>query len=111
MSGFQTTINQYPAPAVAGDFASANPRANVVTGPGAFVAAAANGCNIGVFGWADANGNVGNVASGNAPTGFVHRDMQGLITQWLGQAGMNIPSGLPVTLMSAGLPLTLKGAS
>lgn len=97
---FQTVVNVTPAPAVAGDFASANPNASVVAGPGALVAGS-GGCNVGVFGWADANGLVTNAGSG-APTGFVHRDNNALITTWLAESSMNIPEGQPVTLMSAG---------
>jgi hypothetical protein len=98
--GFQTQVNITPAPAVAGDFASANPNASVVAGPSAFVAGT-GGANVGVFGWADANGLVTNAGT-VAPTGFIHRDMQALITTWLAEASMNIPVGLAVTLMSAG---------
>lgn len=98
--GFQSTINNDPNPAVAGDFASANPRASVLAGPGAFVAGT-GGANVGLFGWADASGLVTNAGSG-VPTGFIHRDMNALITTWLGSASMNIPAGQPVTLMSAG---------
>lgn len=97
---FQTTVNITPAPAVAGDFASANPNASVLAGPGAFVAGT-GGANVGLFGWADTNGLVTNAGSG-VPTGFIHRDMQALITTWLAEASMNIPAGQPVTLMSAG---------
>jgi len=97
---FQTSVNITPAPAVAGDFASANPNASVLAGPGAFVAGT-GGANVGVFGWADANGLVTNAGSG-VPTGFIHRDMQALIVTWLAEASMNIPAGQPVTLMSAG---------
>lgn len=97
---FQSTVHNDPNPAVAGDFASANPRASRLAGPGAFVAGS-GGCNVGLFAWADANGLVTNAGSG-VPSGFVHRDMQGLITTWLAEASMNIPEGLPVTLMSAG---------
>lgn len=97
---FQTVVNTTPAPAVAGDFASANPNANVLAGPGDFVAGT-GGANVGVFGWADANGLVTNAGSG-VPTGFIHRDFNALITTWLGEASMNIPAGQPVTLMSAG---------
>lgn len=98
--GFQTSVNTTPAPAVAGDFASANPNASVVAGPGTFVAGS-GGANVGLFGWADTDGLVTNAGSG-APTGFIHRDTNALITTWLGEASMNIPEGLPVTLMSAG---------
>lgn len=97
---FQSNVNITPAPGVAGSFASANPNASVLAGPGAFVAGA-NGCNVGVFGWADVNGLVSSGGAG-LPTGFVHRDMNALITQWLGSSSMNIPVGQPVTLMSAG---------
>ena len=97
---FQTSVNITPAPAVAGDFASANPNASVLAGPGAFVAGT-GGANVGLFGWADANGLVTNAGSG-VPTGFIHRDMQALIVTWLAEASMNIPAGQPVTLMSAG---------
>lgn len=98
--GFQTAVHNDPNPAVAGDFASANPKASVVAGPGVFVAGT-GGCNVGVFAWADASGLVTNAGAG-VPTGFVHRDMQALITTWLASASMNIPVGQPVTLMSAG---------
>lgn len=97
---FQTQVNTTPAPAVAGDFASANPNASVVAGPGAFVAGT-GGANVGCFGWADANGLVTNAGS-NAPTGFIHRDTNALIVTWLGSASMTIQQGYAVTLMSAG---------
>ena len=111
MSGFQQTVNITPAPAVAGDFASANPNASVVAGPGAFVAGS-GGANVGAFGWADTSGLVTNAGSG-VPTGFIHRDTNALITTWLAQASMNIPAGQPVTLMSAGdfFAVTLTAAT
>lgn len=100
MSGFQKQVNQYPAPAVEGDFASSNPGASVVAGPGALVSGAA-GVIVGHFGWQDANGIVSNAGAG-APTGFVHRDLQALNFNLLSEATMVIPQGYPVTLMSAG---------
>lgn len=96
---FQTQVNQYPAPAVAGDFASANPRAAVLAGEGQFVAGS-GGATVGLFAWA-ASGLVTNAGSG-APTGFIHRDMEALITTFLAEDSMVIPEGLPVTLFSAG---------
>lgn len=98
--GFQTTVNQYPAPAQAGDFASANPRWSVLATQGTLVAGA-GGAVVGRFAWADANGNVTNAGTG-APTGFVHREMQALITQWLGAASITIPQGVQMTLMNEG---------
>ena len=97
---FQTTIKAQQAPAVEGDFASANPRASVLAGEGAFIAGTA-GATVGRFAWADAAGLVTNVGSG-APTGFIHREMNALITTFLGAASMVIPAGLIVTLMAAG---------
>lgn len=100
MSGFQTQVNQYPAPAVEGDFASDNPAASVDAGPGQFVAGS-NGATVGRFAWADANGVVSNTGAG-VPTGFIHRDLQALNYNILSQATMVVPEGYPVTLMSAG---------
>lgn len=97
--GFQTQVNQYLHPAVAGDFASANPRASVVAGEGQLTAGS-GGVTVGLFAWA-VNGVVTNAGSG-APTGFVHRDMQALITTYLAGNSMVIPEGLYVTLHNAG---------
>ncbi|KPA87296.1 hypothetical protein PF66_06206 [Pseudomonas asplenii] len=99
--GFQTVINQTPAPAVEGDFASANPYASVVAGEGALVAGA-SGVTVGRFAWATAAGVVSNVQTSGAPTGFVHRHQQAVITAWLGASSMLIPAGLQMGLMSAG---------
>lgn len=99
--GFQTVVNLQQAPAVAGDFASANPRASVnAPADGTFVAGT-GGATVGLFGWSDANGNVTNAGSG-APTGFIHRDQQALITAFLGQTSVVIPQGETVTLFNAG---------
>lgn len=101
--GFQTQVNQNPAYAVAGDFATANPRSAVVAPEAGFVAGE-GGVTVGKFAWIDSDGrtvhNYGTYP--NAPQGFVHRDQQGLITQYLGEASMVIPEGQPVTLMRNG---------
>jgi hypothetical protein len=97
---FQTAIHIQPAPAVEGDFASANPRAVVLAGPGALVAAAA-GAVVGRFAWIDADGRVTN-SGDDVPAGFIHREMQAMITEWLGRQSMLIPQGLPVTVHRAG---------
>lgn len=99
MSGFQQQVNQYPAPAVEGDFASDNPAASVDAGPGQLVAGS-NGVVVGRFAWA-VNGVVSNAGTG-VPTGFVHRDLQALNYNLLSQSTMTVPEGYPVTLMSAG---------
>lgn len=100
MSGFQSVVNQYQAPAVEGDFCSANPRASVVAGEGALVAGT-GGVTVGRFAWAASDGTVTNAGSG-VPTGFVHRDMQALITTWLGEESMVIPEGLAMSLFRSG---------
>lgn len=106
--GFQTSAGYNPAPAVAGDFASTNPRATVLAGPGGLVAGIL-GLIVGRFAWtsdaiADADGApaaANNFGSGPV-AGFVHREQQGLITQYLQEATMLVPAGFPVTVFDAG---------
>jgi len=111
IGSFQTSVNLYNPIGVEGDFASANPRATALT-PGldsngnqisGFIAGP-NGVTVGQFAWVEADGQtVNNFATGNVkPTGFVHRDQQGLLTQYLEAAGTLIPPGFPVTLMVEG---------
>lgn len=105
--GFQTKVNNQPAPAVEGDFASMNPRFTVDAGPGGLVAGA-NGAIVGRFCWAtnpsDADGapaQVGNSGSGPV-TGFLAREQQGLITIYLADASMAVPEGFQLTLFNGG---------
>lgn len=100
---FQNAVNSQNPLAVAGDFASSNPRVTVLAGEGAFVAGP-NGVTVGEFAWVEADGvTVNNYGTGDvAPTGFVHRDQQALITQYLGEASNVIPPGFPVTLFNEG---------
>lgn len=102
--GFQKSIYIEPALGVDGDFASSNPRSVVLAGPGQLVAGAA-GVTVGRFAWADTNGLVTNVGAGK-PTGFVHREQQGVITIWLAESTMVIPQGLMVVLHNLGDFLT-----
>lgn len=97
--GFQKQVNLQQAPAVAGDFASNNPRAAKVAGEGALVAGE-GGVIVGRFAWV-VNGVVTNSGTGK-PHGFVHRSNNALITEWLGESSNVIPQGLPVTLFNAG---------
>lgn len=101
---FQRQVNRQPAPAVAGDFASANPRASVLAGEAALRAGLA-GVTVGRFAWIDdADGiSVYNRGTGTRkPNGFVHREQQALITTYLSEAGNVVPAGMPVTLHSQG---------
>ncbi|MCC8963764.1 hypothetical protein H8A95_15950 [Bradyrhizobium sp. Pear76] len=106
--GFQTAVTVQPAIGIEGDFASANPRFSVIAGAGAFVCGA-NGVRVGRFAWASdaSEDDVGAPAVGNnfgsgPVTGFVHREQQGLITQYLQNASMIVQAGFPLTLMNGG---------
>ena len=99
MAGFQSVINQYPAPGVEGSFASTNPHATYLAGEGALVSGD-TGLTVGRFAWV-VDGVASNAGTG-APSGFVHRDGQASITVWLGEASMLIQPGREVTLMTAG---------
>lgn len=97
---FQSQVNIQPAPAVEGDFASANPRASMLAGVGALVAGAL-GVVVGNFAWAAA-GVATSAWAAASKVGFVHREMNALITAFLGESGLGIPAGLPLTLFTAG---------
>lgn len=107
--GFQTQVNAQPAPAVEGDFASANMNQySVLAGPGGLVAGA-SGLTAARFAWlsdsyVDANGApaVANNFGAGPVAGFVRRDQQGLITTFLQDASMQYPAGFPVTVFDSG---------
>ena len=112
MAQFQQQVNIMPAPGVAGDFCSANPRASVLNGPGDPVAGA-NGVAVGTFVWGASSGydnvsgendawSVVNNTGAGVPLGFIHREQQALITAFLGSATMVVPQGVMVTVHSAG---------
>ena len=104
IGSFQTRVNLYNPLGVEGDFASANPRATALTPEGGALIAGSSGVTIGKFAWIEVDGrsvtNSGQTSS--QPDGFVHRDQQGLLTQYLQAAGMLIPPGFAVTLMKRG---------
>jgi hypothetical protein len=104
MGGFQNVVNAFPAPGVEGDFASANPRASALAGPGGLVCGP-GGVAVGRFAWVNTSDNITASNFGtapNAPDGFVHRDQQALITKYLGIASLLVPQGFPITLMRSG---------
>ncbi len=108
MNGIQTQVNAGQAPAVAGDFASGNPRAFVNAGQGALVAGP-GGMIVGTFGWlsysAMDNDNapaiVNNFGAGPV-AGILHRQQQGLIIQYLADAAMYVVPGTQLALMNEG---------
>lgn len=104
----QSQVNVQPAPAVAGDFASTNPRGSVLAGPGGLVAGVA-GAIIARFAWvtnAQVDGDNAPAAVYNsgagAPQGFIHREQQGLIPNYLQVYSMMVPAGFPITVMAFG---------
>lgn len=101
MSGFQTLVKQTQAPAVEGDFASANNRSSVLAGDSNLVAGAA-GVTVGNFAWTSSAGVVLNTYQSGGDFGYVHREQQALITTWLGQTSMVIPAGLAMGLQKTG---------
>lgn len=101
--GFQNRVNLQQAPAVAGDFASSNPRATVIAPEAGFVAGA-GGVVVGKFAWVDADGRTVHSygSAPAAPDGFVHREENALITTYLGESSNVIPVGFPVILHRSG---------
>lgn len=99
--GFPRQVNVQAAPAVLGDFCDSNPRSTVDNGAGGFVAGP-NGLAVGLFAWADVTNTLLNNSGSGAPTGFIHRDQQALITAFLGDDSLVIPQGYQATAFNAG---------
>lgn len=99
MTGFQTQMNQYPAPGIEGSFASDNPWASYVAGEGALVTGS-GGLTIARFAWV-VKGVASNKGTG-APAGFVLRDGQASVVEWLGAASNVIQAGRECSLAVAG---------
>lgn len=107
MTDFPNQVNVAQASAVAGDFASKNPRYSYDAGPFGLVAGSL-GVTVGRFAWAtaplDGDGAPASVLNtGNGlPSGFVHREQQALITTYLAASGNLIQPGFGLTLMTSG---------
>lgn len=105
--GFQSQVNQLPAPGVEGDFDTLNPIYEYPAGPGGLVAGQL-GVVVGRFCWLDytyldpdnAPQQVNNFGSG-LPIGILGRRQQGLITVFLQEASLMVPAGLPIGVISA----------
>jgi len=101
-TGFQTLVNNQPAPGVAGDFYGANPRAVVLAGPSSLVAPP-GGLIVGNFAWADLTSEVVSQSyNPNGQLGFLRRSDQAIITDYLGFSTFVLNAGFPVTLFSQG---------
>lgn len=102
MSNFQSVVNANPAPAVAGDFASQNPRASVLAAAGQLVAPA-GGLKVGRFCFVNpADGTVHTAWVSGYQIGFLARNSQGLITVFLAGDSQVVPQGFMVTLFDEG---------
>lgn len=104
MSNFPNKVNANQAPAVAGDFASQNPRASLLAGQAALVAPL-GGLIVGNFAFVTKNVNGETVsqayASGNE-IGFLAREEQALISTYLAGDSLVVPQGFMVTLYTEG---------
>lgn len=95
---FQTVINDQQAPAVAGDFASTNPFSNVLAGPGALVAPI-GGLTVGNFAWVGPAGQVSQSFVAGWQIGFLGRNEQALIVDFLGETTMVVPQGMLINAL------------
>lgn len=101
MSGFQTVIRDTQAPGVEGDFASTNPFASVLAGPGALVAPP-GGLRVGRFFWVGPDGTCSQSFVAGYQIAFLGRNEQALITEFLGEYSMLVPSGFMVVGFNEG---------
>lgn len=101
MSGFQKVVNSKQAPGQAGDFASLNPFASVLAGEGALVAPA-GGLIVGNFAWVGPAGQVSQSYVAGYQIGFLGRNEQALITEFLGEYSYLVPAGFMVNLFNGG---------
>jgi hypothetical protein len=103
MAGFPTTVGAWQSPAVEGDFATTNPRATALAGPGGLVAGP-SGLYMARFAWVsqsrldfDGAPAVANNFGSGPPTGFVRRaPFQATITNWLAEGSMMYGPGSSV---------------
>lgn len=98
---FQTTINDYQAIGVPGDFASLNPYSSVLAGNNALVAPA-GGLIVGNFFWVGPTGQTSQSFVAGWQVAFLGRNMQALITEFLQEATMVVPEGFMVTGFNGG---------
>lgn len=104
----QTVVNTQPGLGVEGDFCDINPRFTADFGAGGAVAAP-GGLRIGRFAWAappmdadGANASISNLNGSGPVIGFIAREQQGLMTQYLQESGMVIPAGFMCTVFTGG---------
>ena len=96
---FQVAVGSDPAPAIEGDFASANPHRSMLADVGSFVAG--TGLYIGTFA-VEPTGLVANSGGVGSVYGFVQRTQISLILPFLGGYSMQVMPGVECTLMDGG---------
>jgi hypothetical protein len=107
---FPSQVGYNEAPAVLGDWCSANPRFSALSESEGFVAGAS--LYVGRFAWADAATNkILNSYGSGPPTGFVHRQWQALITAFLAETSLQVYPGTQAAAMSGGDFWMLNGGT
>lgn len=97
---FQQTVNRDPNRAVAGDFASTNPRNAMLAGSGSLRTAEA--ITVGNFAFADLDTGLVHAATDTGRrVGFVHRNNQAVVPLGSG-ASMSVPAGREIALFTDG---------
>lgn len=99
--GFQSVVNDVQAPGIEGDFASTNPFASVLAGPGKLVAPA-GGLTVGRFFWVGPQGQCSQSFVAGYQIAFLGRNEQALITEFLGSYTMLVPEGFPIVGFNEG---------
>lgn len=116
MADFPNQVQVNNAPAVEGDFASANPKYTVLAGEGGlkcgdgydtFATGLVGGIIVGRWGWLsyvavdnDEAPAVVNTFGSGLPAGLVHRSQQGLITRYLASSSMVLLKGQQTELFN-----------
>ena len=106
---FQTTINRDLPRAVAGDFASTNPRYSMLAGESAL--RTAEPITVGYFAFADVDTGLVHAAhAAGRRVGFVHRNNQAVVNPG-SAASMLVPAGKETALFTSGDFYTVFGTA
>lgn len=98
---FQTQVNFQQGYAVQGDFATTNPLVSYAANESGFISGA-QGILIGTFVWQEPNGVIVNNFGTGKPIGFVARENQAVISQFLEEGTLKIPAGRNITVFRQG---------
>ncbi len=101
-NGFQSFVNTYMPLGQKGARASMNPRAFVLGGEGDYRADATDIVTVGNFAWLVPGGTAHGAVTSGGIIGFVSNELESLITTYLAQDVLAIPSGLIVPAYTHG---------